>query len=311
MPDFVAPQLCASVERPPNSDGWVHEIKFDGYRMQLRVEDGEVALNTRKGLDWTDKFAAIAKRGEIASRLHHRRRDRRARSTTARRISPRCRRRCPTARPSNLIFFAFDLLFSGGEDLRSLPLARAQGAAEATAREAQGRQQADPLRRAFRDRGDAVLQSARKLSLEGIISKRLDAPYRSGRRESWTKAKCRAGHEVVIGGWTTTNGKFRSLLVGVHRGDHLLMSAGSAPASAQDTVRRIMPALKAAASDKSPFSGKDAPKKAARRALAEAGAGRRDRVRRLDRRRHGAAGRVQGPARRTSRRTRCKRRRRR
>ncbi|HZC97967.1 MAG TPA: DNA polymerase ligase N-terminal domain-containing protein, partial [Bradyrhizobium sp.] len=61
MPDFVAPQLCASVERPPNSDGWCHEIKFDGYRVQLRVEDGKATLKTRKGLDWTDKFKAIAK----------------------------------------------------------------------------------------------------------------------------------------------------------------------------------------------------------------------------------------------------------
>ena len=64
MPDFVAPQLCASVERPPNSDGWCHEIKFDGYRVQLRVEDGEAVLKTRKGLDWTDKFGAIAKEAE-------------------------------------------------------------------------------------------------------------------------------------------------------------------------------------------------------------------------------------------------------
>ena len=62
MPDFVAPQLCASVERPPDSDGWCHEIKFDGYRTQLRVEDGEAVLNTRKALDWTEKFGAIAER---------------------------------------------------------------------------------------------------------------------------------------------------------------------------------------------------------------------------------------------------------
>jgi bifunctional non-homologous end joining protein LigD len=61
MPDFVAPQLCTPVERPPAADGWCHEIKFDGYRVQLRVEDGEATLKTRKGLDWTDKFAAIAK----------------------------------------------------------------------------------------------------------------------------------------------------------------------------------------------------------------------------------------------------------
>jgi len=66
MPDFVAPQLCTPVERPPAADGWCHEIKFDGYRVQLRVEDGEATLKTRKGLDWTDKFAAIAKEaGEL------------------------------------------------------------------------------------------------------------------------------------------------------------------------------------------------------------------------------------------------------
>jgi hypothetical protein len=71
----------------------------------------------------------------------------------------------------------------------------------------------------FETGGDAVLRSACKLVLEGIVSKRLDAPYRSGRSGTWTKAKCRAGQEVVIGGWTTTNGRFRSLLVGA-RGDH-------------------------------------------------------------------------------------------
>jgi bifunctional non-homologous end joining protein LigD len=63
MPDFVPPQLCASVERPPSGAAWCHEIKFDGYRVQLRIEDGEVALNTRKGLDWAEKFPAIAKEG--------------------------------------------------------------------------------------------------------------------------------------------------------------------------------------------------------------------------------------------------------
>ena len=67
-----------------------------------------------------------------------------------------------------------------------------------------------------------MLQSACRMNLEGIVSKRADAPYTSGRGDSWTKSKCRAGHEVVIGGWSTTAGKFRSLLVGVHRGDHLI-----------------------------------------------------------------------------------------
>ena len=106
-----------------------------------------------------------------------------------------------------------------------------------------------------------MLQSACRLSLEGIVSKKLDAPYRSGRTETWTKAKFRAGHEVVIGGWKTTNGKFRSLMAGVYRGDHLAFVGMVGTGFGQDKVRRIMPALKAAATDKSPFSGMDAPKK--------------------------------------------------
>ena len=117
MPDFVAPQLCASVERPPNRDGWCHEIKFDGYRVQLRVEDGEVALKTRKGLDWTDKFAAIAKEakslpdvlidGEIVALD-----DNGAPDFSALQAA------LSDGKTDNLIFFAFDLLFADGEDLR-------------------------------------------------------------------------------------------------------------------------------------------------------------------------------------------------
>ena len=79
--------------------------------------------------------------------------------------------------------------------------------------------------------------------------------------DNWTKAKCRAGHEVVIGGWKTTNGKFRSLMAGVYRGDHLAYVGMVGTGFGQDKVRRIMPALKAHASDKSPFGGKNAPKK--------------------------------------------------
>ena len=121
MPDFVTPQLCASVERPPNSDGWCHEVKFDGYRVQLRVEDGDVALNTRKGLNWTEKFGAIAREakslpdllidGEIVALDQNGVPDFSALQAAL-----------SDGKTSNLIFFAFDLLFSGGEDLRSLPL---------------------------------------------------------------------------------------------------------------------------------------------------------------------------------------------
>ena len=261
LPDFVAPQLCRLVDRPPSGEGWCHEIKFDGYRVQLRVEDGEATLKTRKGLDWTDKFKAIASEGgtlpdvlidgEIVALDQNGAPDF---STLQAAISD--------GKTDNLIFFAFDLLFAGTEDLRPLPLAERKQRLKQLL-EARPKAKAKSIRYVehFESGGDAVLKSACQLSLEGIVSKQLDAPYHSGRSDHWTKAKCRAGHEVVIGGWKTTNGKFRSLMAGVHRGDHLAFVGMVGTGFAQDKVRRIMPALKAAASDHSPFGGKNAPRK--------------------------------------------------
>ena len=260
MPDFVAPQLCASVERPPNADGWCHEVKFDGYRVQLRIEDGDVALMTRKGLDWTDKFGAIARAakalpdalidGEIVALDHNG-----VPSFSALQAA------IADNKTGDLIFFAFDLLFAGGEDLRALPLRERKERLKRLLERRNGKEKLIRYVEHFEERGDTVLESARKLELEGIVSKKLDAPYRSGRSESWTKAKIRGGQEVVLGGWKTTNGKFRSLMAGVYRGDHLVFVGLVGTGFGQDVVRRIMPALKAAASDKSPFGGKDAPKK--------------------------------------------------
>jgi bifunctional non-homologous end joining protein LigD len=260
MPDFVAPQLCTSVERPPNADGWCHEVKFDGYRVQLRVEDGDVALLTRKGLDWADKFGALARAaktlpdalidGEIVALGHNG-----VPSFSALQAA------IADNKTGDLIFFAFDLLFANGEDLRALPLRERKERLQRLLARWNGKQKLIRYVDHFEDRGDAVMESARKLELEGIVSKKLDAPYRSGRTESWTKAKIRAGQEVVLGGWKTTNGKFRSLMAGVYRGNHLAFVGIVGTGFGQDTVRRIMPALKAAASDKNPFGGKDAPKK--------------------------------------------------
>ena len=261
MPDFVAPELCTSVERPPNGEGWCHEIKFDGYRVQLRVEDGEATLKTRKGLDWTEKFKAIAREGsalsnvlidgEIVALDHNGAPDF---STLQAAISD--------GNTDGLIFYAFDLLFTDGEDLRRLPLGERKARLKKLL-EARPKAKAKSIRYVehFDTGGDAILQSACKLALEGIVSKKLSAPYRSGRSESWTKAKCRAGQEVVLGGWKTTGGKFRSLMAGVYRGDHLAFVGMVGTGFGQDTVRRIMPALKAASSDQNPFGGKDAPRK--------------------------------------------------
>ena len=263
MPEFVAPELCTSVDQPPGGPGWYHEIKFDGYRVQLRVEDGEATLKTRKGLDWSDKFKAIAKEGgklpdalidgEIVALDH-----KGAPAFSALQAA------IADGKTENLIFFAFDLLFADGLDLRRLPLSERKARLKTLLQAGNGkaRNKSEHVRYVehFEAEGEAVMRSARGLSLEGIVSKKSSAPYRSGRSESWTKTKARDGQEVVIGGWKTTNGKFRSLMAGVYRDDHLAYVGIVGTGFGQDKVRRIMPALKAAASDKSPFAGKNAPR---------------------------------------------------
>jgi bifunctional non-homologous end joining protein LigD len=121
VPQFVAPQLCKLVSRAPTGEDWVHEIKFDGYRMQLRVEGGQAELRTRKGLDWTSKFQSIAEAasglpdvlidGEVVALGHNGAPDFAALQAA---ISE--------GRSRDLTYFAFDLLFSEGADLRGRPL---------------------------------------------------------------------------------------------------------------------------------------------------------------------------------------------
>jgi len=261
LPEFISPQLCKLVDRPPAEEGWAHEVKFDGYRIQARVTEGRVTLRTRKGLDWTEKFRAIAKScerledcvidGEIVALDHNGAPD-----------FAGLQAALSEGKTDDLVFFVFDALFVGREDLRRLPLTdrkeRLRSVLSASGRKS------DPVLRYvehFEAAGDAVLKSACRLSLEGIVSKKLSAPYRSGRGDSWTKAKCRAGHEVVIGGWDETQGRFRSLLVGVHRGDHLVYVGKVGTGYGDKAVRQLYPRLKSQEAKESPFGGINAPKK--------------------------------------------------
>ncbi|MFG1396036.1 DNA ligase D [Roseixanthobacter pseudopolyaromaticivorans] len=261
MPEFVPPQLCTSLERPPSGKGWVHEIKLDGYRIQLRVEGGKAALRTRTGLDWTARFSAIAAAagalpdalidGEVVALNAHGAPD-----------FPALQVALSEGRTQDLVYFAFDLLFEGGEDLRALPLETRKERLQALL-EAQGENPRLRYVEHLDNSGDAVLRSACQLDLEGIVSKRLDAPYASGRSGAWTKAKCRAGHEVVIGGWSTTNGAFRSLLVGVHRGDHFVYLGRVGTGYGAAKVKTLLPRLEAVETKASPFTGANAPRKEA------------------------------------------------
>ncbi len=262
MPSFVPPQLCKLVDRPPPGAGWAHEIKFDGYRMQLRIEGGKAALRTRKGLDWTHKFREIA---EAGSKLPDGIIDGEVCALDADGAPDFAglQAALSSGNTADLIFFAFDLMHADGEDLTRLPLSERKARLEPRLKPLKGRD-AQRIRYVehFETGGEAVLQSACRMSLEGIVSKRLDAPYASGRGDTWTKAKCRAGHEVVIGGWTTTNGAFRSLMVGVNRDGALVHVGKVGTGFGRAKVDALMQRLKPLETDASPFTGPMAPKKA-------------------------------------------------
>ncbi len=258
LPSFIAPQLCQLVDRPPADAGWAHEVKFDGYRAQLRVQGGEARIRTRRGLDWTDKFSAIA---------------------TAARVLPDCiidgeicaldEHQVPSfaalqaalseAQSQDLVFFAFDLLATGKEDLRALSLAQRKVRLQDLLDHSNPGEAVRYVAH-FESTADTVLQSACKMHLEGIVSKRLDAPYTSGRCGSWTKAKCRAGHEVVLGGWTTEGGQLRSLLAGVNRDGHLVYVGRIGTGYGAAVAAKLLPVLKKLTQSASPFAGANAPR---------------------------------------------------
>ena len=263
LPRFVAPQLCEVREQPPAGAGWEHEIKFDGYRLQLRVEDGRAQLRTRKGLDWTAKFPAIAK---AAGRLPDCIIDGEVVALDKNGVSNFAALQAALSggRTESLIFFAFDLLFvraQGLVDVRKLALSQRKELLEMMlARLGNGKKPIIRYVEDFRTSGEDAFKAACRLSLEGIISKKLDAPYESGRHESWTKSKCRAGHEVVIGGWSDTDGRFRSLLVGVFKGKSLAYVGRVGTGYGREKVETLLPRLKAAKSETSPFTGANAPR---------------------------------------------------
>jgi bifunctional non-homologous end joining protein LigD len=260
LPDFIEPQLTKAVAIPPSGEGWAHEIKFDGYRMQLRVAGGRATLKTRKGLDWSDRFPEIVKAGaalpdgildgEVV-----------ALDASGAPDFAALQAALSDGDTADLVFFVFDQLFDGGEDLRPLPLTERKARLRETLAEAPA-----DIRYVdhFVTAGGAVLHSACRMHLEGIVSKRLDAPYRSGRGDAWTKAKCRAGHEVVIGGYTTTNGAtgaaFRSLIAGVYRDGELIHLGRIGTGFGRDKAATLLKRLKPLETDKSPFAARTLPR---------------------------------------------------
>ena len=204
MPVKQAPQLCSLVDRAPDdADGWVSEIKFDGYRLLVAISSGTVRLLTRNGHDWSDRMPGVHAAFE-GLRLPDMLLDGELVSLQADGVSsfPGLQASLKAGRDEALVFYAFDLLHRDGWDLRPCTLLDRKRVLTA----------AVPwngmIRYSDHHQGQAqeMHASACGMHLEGIICKRADAPYRAGRGGSWLKLKCLGREEMIVLGWTPPAG---------------------------------------------------------------------------------------------------------
>jgi bifunctional non-homologous end joining protein LigD len=226
LPPYRA-QLATLAKEPPRGAGWLHEVKYDGYRIGAAVERGRATLWSRNGKDWTAQFPEVAEAvarlavktalldGEVAILLP----DGRTSFQALQKAFGGVRR--------GVVYLAFDLLHVDGEDLSPLPLVARKARLEALL----GRREGGVVQYAPHVEGEAepIWRAACGRGLEGIVSKRRDAPYAPGRGPSWLKVKCTLRQELVVGGFTDPEGSregIGALLVGHHDGTGALRFAG-------------------------------------------------------------------------------------
>jgi DNA ligase D-like protein (predicted ligase) len=229
LPGWIKPQLTKLVDQPPEGPEWLHEIKFDGYRMHARLDRGAVRLLTRTGLDWTHKYPAVtaavaslpARQAYLDGELCGVRTDGTASFSLIQNASD-------TGNGSALVFFLFDLLHLDGEVIAPMPVTERKERLRALLSGG-----GSPLH--FSDhqmgRGRAFYDHACTLKVEGIVSKRVDAPYAPGNRGLWLKVKCLNREEFVVVGWTDPEGSrpwLGALLLAYYDPDGRLVYAGRA-----------------------------------------------------------------------------------
>jgi bifunctional non-homologous end joining protein LigD len=224
LPGFIAPELATLAARPPEGASWLYEVKLDGYRIEARLEKGHAVLLTRNGLDWTNRFPALATAVGgllVASAIL----DGEIVAEDADGISDfsRLQDLLKNGQADRLVCYFFDLLYLDGHDLTDVPLIDRKTLLAAIL-------EASPspaLRYSehFDAHGERLLQHICRLGAEGMVSKRRDAPYSSGRSRDWIKSKCANRQEFVIAGFvpSTTSGKaVGSLVLGYYGGGELV-----------------------------------------------------------------------------------------
>jgi bifunctional non-homologous end joining protein LigD len=260
LPSFIAPQLASLAKTPPAGDGWIHELKLDGYRIQARMQEERgkttVQLLTRTGLDWTHRMEPVAEAvatlpvksalldGEVVVLAKDG-------STSFADLQAAFQ----DGAGSDLIYFVFDLLHLDGRNVRGLPLMERKSilARLLTAGSSDG---ALRLSEHLEGGASAVFKHACKLGAEGIVSKQARSRYSSGRGSSWLKLKCYHEQELVIGGFTLpSNGTYGvgALLLGYYRKGKLIYAGRSGTGFTQKTHRMMRDRLEKLSWKESPF----------------------------------------------------------
>lgn len=213
----IRPQLASPAAAPPEGDDWLHEIKFDGYRTIARLDHGDVRLLTRTGLDWTDRYGRLASAfvdlpckqtlidGEIVVQ------DAQGLSSFS-----ALQDALSEGRTHALTFFAFDLLYLDGYDLREASLSERKRVLAGLLAAAVTPSSALQISEHVAGGGPAFFAQASRLGLEGVIAKRASAPYREGRTRSWLKVKCRQSDDFLVVGFSASEaaGGIGALLLG-------------------------------------------------------------------------------------------------
>jgi bifunctional non-homologous end joining protein LigD len=255
LPAFVTPCLATLAEKPPEGDNWIHEIKFDGYRIQARLDRGKVKLMTRRGLDWTNKFATIAEAvaalpaqavlidGELVVE------DARGVSSFS-----LLQQDLKDNRHGRMVYYAFDLMHLDGEDLRGAPLTTRKRLLAGLLGKGKG---ALRFSQSLTEPGKLLLKHACKMGLEDIVSKLAAAPYRSGRGRDWIKTKCSDRQELVVAGFAPSSADAHAvgaLVLGYYRRGALQYAGRTGTGFTHEVARELYRKLQALRVDKAPFA---------------------------------------------------------
>jgi bifunctional non-homologous end joining protein LigD len=248
------PQLALLVKTAPEGEEWLHELKLDGYRIGLAIEDGRVTLLSRRENEWTADFPELV---SAARRLH-------AKSALLdgelAAVLPDGRTSMHLHAGAQTAYFAFDLLHLDGEDLTALPLEERKK----RLRQVLGARPAAPFRYVEHVVGGGAkfFQEACRRKLEGIVSKLRTSPYKSAARNAtWQKTKCVLRQEFVIGGYIdSVIGGLGAMLLGTYDDDGNLLYAGKVGTGHQSQAGELLAAFRRIVRSSTPFAATTLPK---------------------------------------------------